>query len=213
MQTAATVPPAGMPLSLKLTKTPTAAESDLFRDVLHPLEAICRPALDSRQVLIYFQLLEDLPAEAIYAAALEIAGSRVYPTWPTPGEIRLVAARVLAPQLTPGEARRMAQIAARRLVPEDLDFKNGEPVEVWNQKVWDALPPAVASTLRLLGGRRLAETQPLYANFRDEYEQQVVAIRRPLMLPGPAKDLIAKLAAATKAFGAEAVAGKIGIAR
>jgi hypothetical protein len=201
-----------MPLSLKLTRTPTAAESDLFRDVLHPLEMICRPALDSKQVLVYFQLLEDLPAEAVYAAALEIAGSRLYPTWPTPGEIRSVAVRLLAPQLTAAEAWRTAQVAARSLGEDNASFINGIPAKEWNQKVWDDLPPAVASTLRLLGGKRLAETQQLYANFRDEYERQIVAIRRPLMLPGPAKELIAKLAAASKAIGVETVAGKKAIA-
>ncbi len=191
-----------MPLSLKLTRKPTGNEADLFNEVLEPLTKIFRPALDADQVLIYFQLLADLPAEALYAAALEIAASRVYPGWPMPGEIRTVATRVLSPQFTAGEAWRLAQVAARRLVDESLDFKNGVPVDEWNEKVWQQLPPAVAKTLRIFGGRRLVEAQATYANFRDEYERQVASLRRPLMLPAPAKEVILKLAATLNVIGA-----------
>lgn len=176
-------------------RKPLPDEAETFCTVLSPLAAICRPPLDPEQVLGYFNALADLPPEAIFVAATEIAAVRQYPSWPMPGEIRTVAVRFMAPQVTAGEAWALAQKAARLLADPSIDFKNGKPVAEWNDQIFAALPPAVQKTLRIFGGRRILETQAVYANFRDEYERQVALIRRPLMLPAPAKTLIAGLLA------------------
>lgn len=172
---------------------PKPAELELFEEVLLPLSRICRPALDGEQVIGYFHVLGDLPAEAVFAAAMEIASSRTYPAWPMPGEIRAVAARALAPQMTAGEAWKIAQVAARQLRDPWLDSKDGKPVAEWNDAVWAKLPLAVATTLRIFGSMNIGKTQAIYANFRDEYERQVVLVRRPLMLPAAVKPLLARL--------------------
>lgn len=182
-------------------REPNAVERALFADCLAPLRAICRPVLNDEQVLGYFNALADLPAEAIFFAATEIAGSRVYSSWPMPGEIRAKAVLALAPQLTSGEAWALAQRAARRLVDPNLDFvvKGGKRIGVdeWNRRVLESLPPAVAITLRIFGGRSihsLRENATIFAQFRDEYERQVTIMRRPVMLPAPARAFIAALA-------------------
>lgn len=191
MQNQLTRMPDSMPLPA--LREPEAEEAELFKRCLQPLKTVCRPPLDAEQVLGYFNALAELPPEAVFAAASEIAASRQYPTWPMPGEIRAVAARILSPQLSAGEAWRIAQVAARLFADESLDFHNGRPPSEFNDEVWGRLPSAVAVTLRIFGGRKIGNTQAIYANFRDEYERQVTIMRRPLMLPIGAKQAMAQL--------------------
>lgn len=164
-------------------RQPSKDESRLFQACLEPLTTICRPPLDAKQVIGYFNALGDLPAEVVFAAASEIAGYRQYPTWPTPGEIRSVGAKILSPQLTHGEAWLIALTARERLADPSIDYKNGIPVAEFNQRIWAALPPAIAVTLRIFGGWRMPGDGNTYSRFRDEYERQVVICRRPFAVP------------------------------
>jgi hypothetical protein len=180
-------------------REPDPAERDLFMQCLAPLRAICRPALDRDQVLGYFNALADLPPEAVFVAATEIAGSRQYTNWPMPGEIRAKAVVAMSPQLTAGEAWALAQRTAQRMVDESLSFKvwNGQRIGTveWNQQLLDALPIAVAAAFRVFGPRAIRESTTAFAQFRDEYEKQVTILRRPIMLPAPAKALLSGLMA------------------
>jgi hypothetical protein len=191
MQSQLTPKPVSAPLP-KL-RVPTDPEIKLFEHCLEPLETVCRPPLDERQVLGYFNAMADLPPEAIFAAASEIVNSRVYKDWPMPGEIRAAAARMMSPALTAGEAWLIAHVAARQLADPMLDYHNGKPVKEHNDAIWGKLPMAVAITLRIFGGRNIGRTQQIYANFRDEYERQVAIVRRPLMLPAPVKPIVKAL--------------------
>lgn len=169
----------------------------MFEACLDPLASICRPPLDHHQIIGYFNALADLPPEAINFAANEIAGSRQYSTWPMPGEIRAKAVIAMAPQLTAGEAWNLAHRAAKRMIDESLSVKvhDGEHIGTseWNRRILESLPPAVSATLRFMGGRKLVDSTTAYAQFRDEYERQVSLVRRPLMLPAPAKSLLASV--------------------
>jgi hypothetical protein len=156
--------------------TPTQAELDLFASCLAPLADVCSPALEAAKVIGYFRILSDLPAEAVFAASLQIASTREYPTWPMPGQIRNVAIRLLNPQLTPGEAWNLAHAAISNLAYEQSNVvvRNGRiiPADEWNQRIWDGLPRPVAKALRFFGGRKMGDTTTSYAQFRDEYERQ-----------------------------------------
>jgi hypothetical protein len=160
-----------------------------------PLAAICHPSLNEFQVRGYFNVLADLPAEAIYAAATELAASRVYPTWPMPGEIRAVAAKIMMPQITPAEAWKLAQRAIAMMGDDSRDYKNGVPMHEWNEKILAELPGPVATTLRCLF-KTIGPSTTAYAQFRDEYQRQVEIVKRPLMLPAPLKAMMGGLLAA-----------------
>lgn len=159
---------------------------------MNPLASICRPPLDAEQILGYFNSLADLPAEAVLAAAAQIAASRKYPTWPMPGEIREVAARLISPQPTAGEAWLAALVAARKLADPWYDFSHGMPCAEWNARVWNSLPAAVAITLRIFGGRNMPGDGNTYARFRDEYERQVGQIRQRHTVPAPVLEMVAR---------------------
>lgn len=181
---------------------PNSDELDLFSRCLAPLRAICRPPLDAEQVTGYFNALADVPAEAVFVAATEIAASRPYPSWPMPGEIRAKAVMAMSPQITAGEAWELARNASRRLIDERLDFvvRGGQRYGVaeWNEQIFNSLPLAVSATLRVMLGT-MRDSTTAYAQFRDEYERQVALLRRPLMLPIGARTLMAGLIAKSDA--------------
>lgn len=176
---------------------PNDSELDLFKRCLAPLRAICKPPLDHEQVRGYFNALSNVPPEAVFVAASEIAASRQYPNWPMPGEIRAKAVMAMTPTLTAGEAWELARRALRRLRDERLDFviQAGKRYGVaeWNERVFNSLPIAVAATLRICVGTMRDDTTS-YAQFRDEYERQVTLLRRPLMLPAAARAVAGLLA-------------------
>ncbi|HZZ80975.1 MAG TPA: hypothetical protein VFE62_20910 [Gemmataceae bacterium] len=158
---------------------------------LAPLIAVF-PPLTEMQVKGYFALLFDLPAEAIYAAAMEVAASRVYQTWPTPGEIRGAAAKIMMPQITPAEAFKMARKAMLRMGDMTLDYCNGLPTHEWNEKVLAALPLPVRNTLSCFVST-IGPSTTAYAQFRDEYERQAEIARQPIMRPAQVTALLRTL--------------------
>ncbi len=172
---------------------PTKEEFALFTACLAPLIVVF-PQLGDSQMKGYFALLFDLPAEAIYAAAMEIAASRVYQTWPMPGEIRGAAAKILMPQITPAEAFKMARKAMLMMGDVTLDYCNGLPTHEWNEKVLAALPLAVRNTLSCFV--TIGPGTTAYAQFRDEYQRQAEIARQPIMRPTAVQAMIGKVFAA-----------------
>jgi hypothetical protein len=111
----------------------------------------------------YWLALGDLPPKVLLAAAAKIAATRVYRNYPMPGEIRAVAAEILAGDAampTFAEAWRIAIRAARRMSQEtDPNFRHvipgsgdqfESPAEL-NERILAELPPTVAKTLRCFG--------------------------------------------------------------
>jgi hypothetical protein len=60
-----------------------------------PLTAICRPELTELQVRGYFAALGDLAPDRLAAAVKCVAATRVYHTYPMPGEIRAAADEIV----------------------------------------------------------------------------------------------------------------------
>jgi hypothetical protein len=188
------------PASARPSMTPAAEELASFAASLVPLSAICRPGLSREQVLAYHALLADLPREALYAAAIEIASSRVYPTWPMPGEIRQAALAMLeGGQLTAIEAWSLALSAARRMVPAELTYvvRGGERCTSaeWNERILAKLPASVAFALTRFGWQALKENETCRAQFRDAWTQLTQRERRVKALPPAVQEFAKRLEA------------------
>lgn len=166
---------------------PTAEELVAFTACLGPLIDICKPPLTARQIEVYFGLMSDLPAAAVGAAAIAIASDRVYPSWPTPGEIRAKAIELTAAKesrLQWGEAWTVCLQAARR----------------WGinreQEAMASLPPVVAKAMQAFGWRRFCnvderDRDTATAQFRDIYSQIAQRELREESMPVPVKGFLA----------------------
>lgn len=195
-----------------------------FAAALLPLTTVCRPGLTEEQVQGYYAALGDLGPDVLMAAASKIAASRVYPTYPTPGEIRreatdIVAGHSAAPSF--GEAWSIALCASRRLStvtdPAYRIIRNGRVMspEEFNAAIFQAMPPIVAKTLRLFGMNSLTEDEICRSQFRKMYEETVERERSRRMLPAV---LVARIEAIgnqerqkpSAEFDLAAIASKIG---
>ena len=177
---------------------PSDEEMKLFEECLEPLITLCRPALDEIQVKGYFNALFDLPAEAVFLAASELAGTRLSDKWPMPGEIRATWARMSSPQLPVGEAWKIALNAVARMGDPWIDQKNGMTMHEWNERIFAALPPAIRATVRCLKSTLFRTSTTSYAQFRDEYLRQVEVVRQPIMTPAPVRAMTAALFASVE---------------
>jgi hypothetical protein len=142
--------------------------------------------MPQKQMEVYFELLEDLPGPAVFAAAKQAALDG--DGWiPTVGKLRSAAlALVRPPELTWGEAWEQACAAARR-------FGWDRPSEGL-----DSLPPAVARAAHCVGWRQLCDARvddmdTLRAQFRDVFKPLAERERRAELLPPSVRQAVAAI--------------------
>jgi hypothetical protein len=160
-----------------------------FKAVMRYLEAGTGKEADTETVAVYWDLLKDLPIEALQSAARQALAESKYPSLPTAGTLRQLAVESISgPGLTPVQAWQLAMRAARQMRSNDIDIiviagRRFTAAE-WNGEVLNALPPAVAETMRCIGWQNLHDTDTCRAQFRDAYTQLEQIERRQKLLPG-----------------------------
>ena len=172
--------------------TPDSAIADGIEAIaaaLSPLAATCRPALTDAQVIGYVDALADLPPALIRTAARAIAATRIYSTWPMPGEIREAAA-----QIAQGDAMDVG-------AAWDLCLRAVRRHSVASEAAGLAsLPPAAREALRRFGWRRLCDTRTdelgvAFAHFRDCFKPVAALEHQAKLLPKSVKAAIAAIGA------------------
>jgi hypothetical protein len=147
-----------------------------FAQVLAYLSAGVGKPVAEATAEVYWDLLGDLPLPALQRAAQRALLESAYPTLPTVGTLRELAAA--GETLPAAEAWSLIRTAMAR---------HGLTGEV---KALACLPPLVAQAAAALGWRNLCdarEAQTVYAQFRDAYEAVVGRDRREHLLPAPLK--------------------------
>lgn len=171
-----------------------------FAQVTGYLSAAVNKPMLREQIEVYFDLLKDLPAIAVGAAARQALVESQYPTIPPVGVIRQLATRAVQPEaLTWGEAFQLTLQAVRR---HGLD---GE------RQALASLPPVVAHAARCLGWRSLCDATSLEtvrAQFRDIYAPLAEREERQWTLPRPVREALE--VAANRMFRALPNAGGAG---
>lgn len=152
------------------------------------------------QVKVYFDLLHDLPAAAVGAAAKQALIDHEYPNLPPVGVIRRHAVAIQKPSKVPGpEAWRLALEAARRFDPD---------VDGSAQRCFAKLPAEVRRAVECFGGLGvIVNTTLCQHQFLERYESLGEHEERVAIMPPSVKAIAAQVAGA---FGIDGPNGIIG---
>jgi hypothetical protein len=147
-----------------------------FARVLCYLQCAVNKDVPRMQAEVYFDLLKDLPAEAVECAARQALLESDYPVLPPVGKLRRLALDALAgpEQMGAYEAFALALQAVRRY---GLDRE---------REALASLPPLVAKAVECIGWRSLCdatELDTLRAQFRDAYGILDGRERRERLMP------------------------------
>lgn len=146
------------------------------------------------QVQVYFDLLSDLPPEALMLAVQRSLLENKFPTLPTIGALRELALEALEPNRLPGlEAWRMAVKYSGKLSCT-LDYLGREPAKVVQDRILAAMPEAVRRAGSAIGWKTIAECEDpdiTRAHFLKAYETMVGRSRREALMPPKVKELAA----------------------
>lgn len=136
---------------------------DEFTPILRYLKAVCGVAeVTTEQAAGYFDLLGDLDAAIVLAAAKAVALEHVYPSLPPVGLIRKAALALTIPSIPAPEAWQLFLAAVRKFGSGRRRFMRGGQ---WHESDREAdgmatLPPSVAHAARCFGWQRLCDTMP-----------------------------------------------------
>lgn len=155
--------------------------------VLVYLSAGVGKKLDALQARVYWDLLGDLPAVALQAAAKRALLEGQYPTIPPAGVLRRLAVEALSGQEYPpaAEAYRMA-----------LAVINGPSVR--REAAVAALPEPVRRAADAIGWKSIGDSsnpETCRAQFTRVYEAYVARIERERLLPVPLKQALVRIGA------------------
>lgn len=134
---------------------------DEFAPMVGLMAAATHAEVTRETVEVYFDLLNDLPANLVRAAIRQAVLEQDYPTLPPVGKIRKLAVSFAGPPAIPGPeawnlflaaVRRFGSGRRRRLVKGELiEFDASE-------QGLATLPPVVAHAARCFGWQRLCDT-------------------------------------------------------
>ncbi len=143
------------------------------------------PSADAAEV--YYDLLADLPLAVLQAAARIALVEHVYPTFPTVGQLRQIAARIQAG----GDGRMLAVEAwemVNKLARDHAWDVAGEAVK--------ALPAKVRRAAGAVGWRSIFDStnrETLRAQFCKAFDELADRDRKDLALPAPVKESLERL--------------------
>ena len=157
------------------------------------------------RMTVYYEMLSDLPLNALQAACRRATLENNYSAFPTIALLRQLATSIVAgPDLTFAEAWRHAINATASLSTEtDPGYqiiragKKYSPAE-YNQKIFAELPPTVAKAMKCFGIGRLWEDETCRAQFRRMFDEITEQERSELVLPPSLASAIAAIGEETK---------------
>ncbi len=158
---------------------------DECANVLAYLSAAVNKPVPREQAEVYFDLLADLPAAAVQAAARQALVESAYPTIPPVGTIRRLAVGACrGRELTAYEAWGLVLEAIRRF---GLDGK---------RRALESLPPVAAAAAEALGWKSLCdatEVETARAQFRQAFETLAGREQREASLPPSLRSSLAQI--------------------
>jgi hypothetical protein len=174
-----------------------------FATVIGYLQAGCgmREPPTPAQAEVYFDLLGDLPAEAVMAAARMVLIDHVYPNLPPAGAIRKAALGLGNNRTDPAEAWTLLLVAVRKFgTGTRRVFAQGMPPQVIDCEArgLESLPPDIRRAAKACWAT-LAETSPEYLGavqkrFADLLTQTANDAERERVLPPSVRNTIAAIA-------------------
>lgn len=181
-----------------------------FAKIMAYIAAGLQKTLTDGGVEVYYDLLGDLPPDALQIAAKRAVLEHKYATFPTVAMIRDFATEAMRPDVLPAhEAWKLAYAAACDIDPEnDANYRDR------TGRVWDnytefrmgTLPAPVAEAVRRFGGLKLlANTGGKFARepFLRAYGEIVSGLHAERILPAPIRQAILAISPAV------ALAGKL----
>lgn len=174
-----------------------------FRPIFAYLQNGCgmREPPTKEQAAVYFDLLQDLPAAAVEAAAKTVLIDHVYPNLPPAGAIRKAAIGFGNNRTDPAEAWSLFLMAVRKFgTGTRRVFAKGMPPQVIDCEArgLESLPPDIRRAARACWAS-LAETTPEYLGavqkrFTDLLTQTANDAERQAVLPPSVRSTIAAIA-------------------
>lgn len=156
-----------------------------FAAIVAYLEAAVQKPISPETARVYFDLLGDLPSDALRIAAKRALLESQYPTLPTPGRLRQLALEALDPSIPGIEAWRLVS----RAVAAFGHARKREALE--------SLPPVVSRAAESFGWRSLCDsTEPeiCRAQFLKAYESYRTEDFTQRLLPDHVRAEITQLA-------------------
>lgn len=154
--------------------------------------------LTADSVRAYHALLGDLPLRVFQLAAQKVALEHEWNTFPSPAELRRVAGEVVAEDVTPAEAWKLAWQVACQHDPETQGewVSGGVRYPSRFAAVTAGMPQVVVEAVRSFGVSALCGgTEPVTvvrAQFLKLFEQVAAKQRRLALLPAPLRNQIAQ---------------------
>lgn len=159
-----------------------------FLVVMNYIGVAVRKPLNRDELEVYFDLLQDLPADALQVAAKRVLLEHKYPTFPSVAELRSAATATVQGEVTglsPVEAFALAWRAVGRI---DLEVDGSKDRALKN------LPPAVAETLNAMGLANVIYGEEPVAVVRAQFVKAFESIsnrnRRAALLPAATREAI-----------------------
>lgn len=159
--------------------------------------AIQKPLATTHTLDVYYDLLGDLPLEALQIAAKRVVIEHRWATFPTVAEIREAAVSALSGQVTQMPSGEAWQIAWQTVGRMDPDI----PTTV--ESAMASLPPLIAKAVRAFGVSAICYGREpvtvVRAQFVRIYEQLVQAEQKAALLPDSLKESIRQIGSAQAA--------------
>lgn len=185
--------------------------SNEFSEVLAYLVAALQKPISRETAEVYFDLLGDLPIEALRIAAKRVALEHPWATFPSVAELRQAASETMRGrvcEVSPAEAWDLASRVARQHDPEQSGpyWSRGRIWESQWAAITEGVSPLVLRALRTFGVRAICYgTEPtgvIRGQFMKLFEQLAARDRREALLPGSVKSAIASVGVKYAALGA-----------
>lgn len=174
-----------------------------FAKIMGYLQAGCgmREPPTRAQAEVYFDLLGDLPAESVMAAARMVLIDHVYPNLPPAGAIRKAAVGIGNNRTDPAEAWSLFLVAVRKFgTGTRRVFAKGMPPQVIDCEArgLESLPPDIRRAARACWAA-LADAQPKHVGavqqrFTELLTQTATDAERQRVLPPSVRQTIAAIA-------------------
>jgi hypothetical protein len=155
-----------------------------FLRVATYLTAGCGKEMSQVQADVYFDMLNDLPADAVMAAVKKVLAENIFPTLPTVGAIRQAAAQITQPYL-PSHAEAWGLVI--QAISRYGYYRELEGIS--------SLPPDVRRVVMWIGWKELCTNEHpdvIRGQFRMMYEQNETKIQESNVLPASISQLINK---------------------
>ncbi len=167
-----------------------------FAATMAYLAAGCGKSLPDASMEVYFDLLGDLPVEALKAAAKRVSLEHKWATFPSVAELREAASETMRGQvkdISPAEAWEIAWAVACRHDPNQSGeyVSNGKKFPSQWAAITDGMPQIVLDAINAFGARALIYGQEpigvLRGQFLKAFEQIAARHKRQALLPASLK--------------------------